>query len=255
MNNTSTEVDLLSAYIDGELTPDVMREVEYRLKTDSDFYALLQKLHKSDEQLSAAFHCIDEIPMSPSLQKLLSSSTAKQKNQSVADTLRETIIVAWQKLIGEPVILVFALALPLVAFLFLTRIENSLEPGSDFALNEINSPEISNLLNQIIAGESARLESGEVTETLAFTRNDGVICKNFQLRGRQIVNAVSCFENGRWNNVEYEISTLSLGLEADYYELADGGTSSKVDIYIQSNIKGAPLGVHEERSVIRALKE
>lgn len=252
MNTTSTEIDLLSAYIDGELLPSAVQEVEHRLETDPDFKALLQKLQRCEEDLVTAFHHMDKVPMPASLQNLLGSSTARQKNQRATGTLRDTIIAVWQKLFSEPAILAVTLLIPLMAILFLTRIDNPMEPVSELAMIDVNSAAVSGALDRIVAGESVHLESGVLIETLAFTRTDGVVCKNFQLRGKQAVNALSCFENGRWNNVVSEASTATSEENTEYYQLADGGIDSGVDEYIKSTIK-APLTVAEEHFFLEKL--
>jgi anti-sigma factor RsiW len=111
-HNTSTNSDrflLLSAYLDGEVTPSERQQVHYWLDTDAEFHQQYRKLLRLQQELH---HLPDTVPVSPDLSVQFFRALDRRQQQRQLTVVGSLAIVA--------------LAIGLVSQLFLR--ENSLIP-------------------------------------------------------------------------------------------------------------------------------
>lgn len=246
----SVDIQLLSAYMDSELTPFEKENVEQRLSDDAAFWSLLQKLRQQDLCLRDAVGEIEKAPLPAALENLLNipanDDTAPQKTeQAVSQPPKKRVA------------LFSALRVPMAAAVMLATalllIGRTVYKGPDetpaFVRDAPVQIHISQALSSIVAGTTLHFEHGLITEILAFVRKDGALCKHYVEKNKgNLYEAVACYEEGNWIN---PVATTSIEpyLAGDEYAPA-GLEGSPVDTYIQEVIDGTSLTIEQERALM-----
>lgn len=247
----SVDIQILSAYMDSELTSFEKETVEQRLSDDPAFWTLLQKLRQQDLCLRDAVREIEKTPLPPALENLLhapaNDDSAPGKISNVITFLKSPRNRA--KLFSS---LRFpaAAALVLVAVLMVNRtVDHGMEmPPTTTHFDQVPI-HISQALSSIVAGTTLHMEHGAVTEILAFVRKDGALCKHYIETNKSVsYEAVSCYEEGNWINPVIATAVLP-SPPANQYTPADGGVSP-VNTYIEQTIDGTSLTVEQERELM-----
>lgn len=259
------DLQLLSQYLDGELSPIRSQALETRLKSESSLQAVLQNMRRLDEQLREVFA---ENPSIPSgVAALLSTSglsnSSAVSESSSGDAAADPIGNATDK--GATILQfprraqesadsdkprwAYALAASFVgaiALAFLTNLDRTPEnglPGSD--------SRVASALDQLPSGNDwASLGDGrEIQPVLTFPHQDGRWCREYLLRGgASDWRAVSCREDGQW-------VTQAAGLEsylepADAYRPAGAADSAPVAVFISQHAADIALGGEAEAALI-----
>ena len=241
---TDKDFEMISAYMDGELSPTDKAIVEFRLDQDPEMRKLLMKMRQQDLYLRASVNSIERVPMKPALEQLLghpaSESVFPAKGSNVVSLFRYR--VKRLPLMGVSA----ALVLMLAVFLGSNFLFNSSSQQIDMPLSQLNDA-----LNNIHAGEEFIYQQGVLTEVLAFTREDGVLCKQYIDKQSDVVTeAIACSENSSWKNVLVQQIQAGSNVSSTEYIPASGGESA-IDAYIQSNISGAALTIEQEKAELK----
>ena len=247
----SVDIQILSAYMDSELTPFEKENVEQRLSDDPAFWTLLQKLRQQDLCLRDAVREIEKTPLPPILQNLLHApanddSAPGKTSRAIALFKSPSRRAKLVKSLRFPA----AAAIVLVTLLMVSRTADY-RVDMPSAVTQIGQVpiHISQALSSIVAGTTLHLEHGSVTEILAFVRKDGALCKHYMEKNKNIsYEAVSCYEDGNWINPVVAATVLPSPSD-NQYTPADGGASS-VNTYIEQTIDGTSLTVEQERELM-----
>lgn len=235
--------------MDSELTPFEKENVEQRLADDPVFWDLLQKLRQQDLCLRDAVSEIEKTPLPASLANLLTSPANDDSNPDnpgnvVSLPKGQTRRAKFFSALRFPAV---AAAVVLASLLVVKQTsDDTVDVSPSVAQNPQVPIHISQALSSIVAGTTLHLESGKVTEILAYMRKDGTLCKHYTERNKNVsYEAVSCYEKGNWIN---PVATAAVfpSLSGDQYAPA-AGSNSTVNKYIENTIDGTSLTIEQER--------
>lgn len=251
MNNKPDDVLMLSAYIDNELSESQRQAVEQRLEEDACLRALYSRLQQSEHLFRLNVSAIDSEPPSPALMHILQSPEKHSTNvvSLTLNRLRHNFHRRFQHGLAAAAALVAVTAL-----LFLQgRLFDRQSAVPILAEVRFDSGEVAEALGSIVAGKTVKTDNGELTEVLAFSRRDGVLCKHIVLQqSRESLDAVACFENGGWARMAADLSAAGTDVGMGY-QLADGFGGLQVESYIYSVIDGTSLSPEQERTLMEDL--
>ncbi len=239
---SSEDIEILSTYMDGELSSVDAEIVEQRLKHDANFRKLLQMLRKQDLYLRASINSIDKVPLKPELERLLGSSNFGSSDKVVS------MFKYRLKRLSALGISISAAALLLVAAYVGFNNYPAQSPE-----NIVQTPiQLDSALSILVSGRSISVNGETYSENLAFERQDGVLCKHYtRTQGETVNEGVACFEGKVWLNPIAELS-LPAKPAKEMYTPA-GNTESSISQYIENQIQGTALSAEEENAKMRAL--
>lgn len=243
VDDTMSDQDftLLSAYVDGELEPDVATALEQRLAQDSELRARLTALRGLQAELQAVARTgADSSPVPESIRALLQqqpsrirsvphrlatfSATVRRQGLAVAASLAVIagLLLApqWQREVqeqtGDPLLAAALEALP-------SRAE-----GWDI------------------------LEDGrQLRAILSFPKRSGSWCREYLLAAEShAVRGVACRDNGIWETRVAVTQTLFPGAEDVAYRPASTGESNRIASFIAQHAAGDAAGAGEEAGLI-----
>lgn len=246
----SVDIQILSAYMDSELTSFEKENVEQRLSDDPAFWTLLQKLRQQDLCLRDAVREIEKTPLPPALENLLQAPANDDSSPGKISN-----VIAFLKSPRRRAKLVSSLRFPAAAAIVLVAVlmvNRTADHGVDMPTTTHFDQvpiHISQALSSIVTGTTLHMEHGSVTEILAFVRKDGALCKHYVESNKNLsYEAVSCYEEGNWINPVIATTVLP-SPPGDQYTPADGG-ASPVHTYIEQTIDGTSLTVEQERELM-----
>lgn len=249
MKETQNDMDLLSAYIDGELGRKDAAAVRARLESDTEFSDLFNVLTKSEESLKCAAHEIDAAPLPESLVKLLSEGPKQNMvRKGVVELFAEFIDSISRAAINRAVPVAALIAVITGVFLVDNR---AFGPNPSVPAVAANAPTDLTPLHHLAAGEKTSINGGILTEILAFTRHDGSLCKHYVMDADAPIEAVACLSAGTWTNVA--VGEASNASSISGYRMASGTSLPAIDTYIEANIAGGALTVEEERLLMKTV--
>lgn len=249
----SEDIQILSAYMDGELTAAERAAVEQRLAQDEELRTLLRMLRLQDATLRNTIDNIENIPLKPELQHLLAASEKtpffsdpRIRNASALAVSLAAGILVLAVLVGKP------------------DQERAPETQKFARTGEPVSTEIALVLASMVAGESrslkrnnkhsvneSRVTESRVTERVAFTRKDGVLCKHYaEQHADYSYEALACLEDKEWIVRALVAMNTQSTAKPDEYQPASHDASA-IDIYIEDHIAGTSLSVEQERELLQ----
>lgn len=246
----SDDIQQLSAYMDGELTPAEQEAVEHRLAQDGDFRKLLQKLREQEGVLRATINTIEDTPIKPALEKLLAASEHNTGRVRTSANVVSLLIYRIKRLatVGIP-----AAGLLLAALFINQPVKERILPQEHAAVGEPVPASIADALATLVAGENVQLSSDKsISEILAFKRKDGALCKHYlEVQSKAAYEAIACREKDAWVN-EVVVSRERKEITATQHYIPAGGEQSAVDVYIQAAIDGTSLTAEQEQQSMNA---
>ena len=204
------DLNLLSAYIDGELDAGTAGEVRERLLRERDLRAALDQLRSTDEMLKDYSAQINGQPVPVAIQTLIESRDESRFPQ-VAALAASILVLA----VGG-------------IFLSLDR-----RTESDLAV-----------LDEIESGQRIQTPTGFVEVVASFHHQDGRVCREFSTATER---AIACRGSDGWH-VELAIPSIEPGKET--YQPAGTADLEIIDEYITRNIVGTVLGSQQENALI-----
>lgn len=237
-----SDIELLSAYMDGQLSDDKKVLLESRLAKEPELKALLIKLEVTERELNKTISEIDAMPMSDSLQRVLS-----RKNQD--NPLMEifaAIMVRIRHLVADQTIPATAVVMVIVGAIYVSEftVEEQRVPSE----TPLISAEALQNLHNIVAGETVATGDGLLVELLAFRRADEVLCKQYYLESENPREGIACFEMGEWANVAIVEQSRARGITG--YKPASGDSSPEIDDFIEKNMVNGVLTVEDEKTAM-----
>ncbi len=236
----------LSAYLDGELPPEEAAEIEAALARAPELAARLDRLRQADELAARALHAIDERPLPPAVEALL---TARPE----APLLRPLF---WRQA-ARPLALAASIAL-LIGFAagYLAAAQFGAS-APVFAIAEASLGEIAHtqplfpVLETTPSGTRRALAGLdlEATPTLSFRAKDGRYCREMLVTGRDLARrGIFCRSTaGTWQALAL---VAAPGADATAYAPAADTGAALLDRSISDLVAGAPLDAAAERQLI-----
>lgn len=243
--------DKLSAYLDGELPPEEMKQLERDAAADEALAARLERLAAANRTFVAAASDIDAIPLPERTQALIANAgkTAAGKSEDAR------VIPFRPRRIAAFVMEHRAIAASLVcaAAAYGLVVATLSGPGSGIPASSgviaANSP-LHRVLEQGASGATVQLAGGVSAEPqLTFLTADDTYCRQYELRtAGGAVEGIACRQKDGWR--VQVASFASGGIGQGDYQTAASGRSAALEAFIESNISGAPLNASDERAVL-----
>jgi len=223
-----SDQEIISAFLDGELTDLERASFEKRLLQDNALAAKFADFSENDNHLKQQFSAIDDTPVPDSIMNLLkeSSQQTPPSNANVVE-LKSWRRTSWLSVAAS--LLIVAFALPLL----LTMV------------NE-NKQTLADVLNSEISGQTVNLDTTtDVELVMSFNDSSGHFCREYMVsRTSSREQSVACKIDGEWQT---QISD-SINLEgSNTYQPASGGHSTKVESWLDSNMASVAWSLDLER--------
>jgi anti-sigma factor RsiW len=232
--------ETLSAFLDGELSGEERAQVEAAIAADPALEARLSALDAATRRFAAAIRETDAAPMPAGVEDLL----RPKADNVVAFKPRKKERPKWA---AAAAIAASLLALVVAAGLF------GAGPGGGervmIAAGPIDkaSP-LHRALDRTASADSAQVGRSSIRPVATFRVAGGALCREFiAAQGAGAVRAVACREDRQWTvKIAAEESPSAGG-----YQTASGPAAA-IGAYVDSAIKGDPLGPDDERALIDA---
>lgn len=189
-----TDIELLSAYIDNELSPSDRAEIEARLKQDIQLQQTLAKLEGSDVMVNEYFSELDKTPLPAGLEDMIRSAEPEPTKDNVVDLFKHKANNFMTQTWG------LATAASVVVALGVWMLVPSTQSNIDASLLAV--------LNTQPSGSVTAVNPELKIEVLASYRNStGVFCRSIIQHSPQASNSTfACLNEGEW-----QVNTKDLG--------------------------------------------
>lgn len=220
------DIELLSAYLDDELSKSERSTLEARLESESDLAEQLQVLKANDEAMRGVFNSINSAPLPTSIVDLLENENAKTQVYTLPQRMNFT------SMFGA------AAACITLAVAFTLGYSHMGAKESD----------LQDVLSHVASGETA----GNIQAEFSFLTSDKKLCRQYlNSSAEKHTRSISCHTTDGWKQVaSVEIQDEA---ELDLYVPA-GADSNALDDFINANISGAPLTESEEKEALSNIK-
>ncbi|KMT65905.1 hypothetical protein [Catenovulum maritimum] len=243
MSQLNITDEILSAFLDAELTETEMQQVREQLLIDDGLAERLADLAMVDEIIANQYQEINHQPIPSAVSELL----AEDKQQAVES--KQTNIVQlskWQKMhksVQQHVAMAASVAL-VAGF----SVASLLSTNASFD-NEQQWAQITNMLEQKASGESDILANGDMFKPkLSFKNQAGQFCRHYEMTSEiQASQNIACRMAGEW---QLTASFFQAKQDENQYQTAT--SNSQVRNYIEQSAVGDFLDSQAERAAIAA---
>jgi len=232
------ERDLLSAYCDGETSPEDTARIEAAMETDPDLVARIEAMMAVRTEIAGAYAgVLDAAPDARTVGLIRDHLSAPA---STVVTFRPRAQSPWRQAIWPS-----AVAAALVAGVFggVQLDRPALTPGAVDA-------SLASVLDRSPSGEASPVDGGVFKASLSFTARDGSPCRQFTLaRDGEVLAGLACKAGRAWR---LRASTLEAGQVGGDFQTASGGGEDLVSRMADGLIKGEAFDQAEEQRRIRS---
>ena len=249
--------EILTAYADGELEPDMRAAVERRIAADDVFAERVRRFKESRAHARDALAPLlrEKVPeaLSASVQDLLAGAReAPQHDGSnvipLASGQRRAAPPAFARW-AMPLAASVALVVGAAAGFVIGTSGTDEQPG--LAIAGLGQAGVVTALDTIAAGSEDSIGAGERFRAIATYRGaDGAVCREFEVDradGSTIV-AVACHPDAAW---EVQFAVVARQASDGY---APASSLESLDAYLDAVGAGAPLSPEAERNALDALR-
>lgn len=244
-----TDMEMLSAYLDGELPAEVRTDVERRLASEPALAAALERLMQGDALLRQA------VPL-PSIDAarlarlgLAGNGRVDPSEPRAADNVvaigkrPKAAIDGWPRHTGWGWMTGGALAASVALAVVLLR---TTAPGDALEGDAAFQTAMSDLPSRMSAPVAT---GGQVSPVLTVPQRGGGYCREFELRGSAAAHGVACEDAGRWDVLAL-VADDAPATDDGKIVTAGGMTSADVDSVIADRRDGDPLSAEAEQILI-----
>lgn len=245
--------ETLMALADGELSPELAREVAAEVGRDPELAARLRRFSETRRLLVEAAHAAPAPSVDPALIARIRAARVPAAIAGGAPNGRRSGL--WARLAALPraanlnlrpygaVAAGFALALVAVGWY-------GMQPGDR---SEQVPAVLASLLDELPSGERRVLDDGtEFTMISSYRNAADELCREYEMHGRDAGQVqVSCHDAGQGWTTRFSEALVSA---EEGYRTASG-SSDELDRFLQDSGAGAPLTQDEELSALTALAE
>ncbi|TWX52256.1 hypothetical protein [Colwellia hornerae] len=236
--------EILSAFLDAELSEQAMEEVRCALETDDDLVMRLADLSQVDHWVGENAAIIDRTAIPDGL-LLLAQSLDKHIAENKENQAPEKVVsLSRWKNVNQSIKKHYALAAG-ISMIFGVGTITLMQSAQSTAI----TAGISQVLNQAKSGEISTTDQGDkVTANLSFTNHAGNYCRQFQHINTQAASInIACKENHQWQLKITKNIAFSENMES--YRVASN--KAQLDSAIDEMIKGQAMdSAQEQRAII-----
>ena len=229
MNVTEQDYQLLSQYVDGELSPPEVQQLTQRLNAEPALQACLVELQTLQSCLQDTYRAAATGPVPERITALFEETPAR------IVPLPHRRIANWG----------FALAASLVVAVAATQLaQQGPQPGTDTALSIAldNSPSRG-------SGWETLSDGRQLRPVLSFQGSSGAWCREYLLTdGKANWHGVACRNDGTWTTAV--LANTEISDSTTEYRPAGAGDSDAVVAFIDLNAADIPLDAHQEAQLI-----
>lgn len=236
--------EMLSAFIDAELSEAAMEEIRCALESDDDLVMRLADLAQADHWVAENAAVIDNTPMADNLLPLAQRIDKKIAQGKTAEPAGNVVSLSAWKNFNKSLQKPYALAAG-VAMLFGVGTVTLMQ--SQQASTAITAG-ITQVLDQQRSGEISSIAQGDkITANLSFTNRAGDYCRQFQHVSEQTASVnIACKENGQW---QLKI-TEKLKLTENTQNYRAASNQAQLDSAIDAMINGPAMDSAQEQRAI-----
>lgn len=238
------DYELISAYIDNELSDSEREQVNARLLQDKEFESIFLEFKNNDLQLLEHYSKIDEKPVPNEILNLLKdSSQISQKSESdkpeelVANNVTQNFSKqrAWYQ--AGLSLAASALFVALVSYYY------------DYSDGALFDSQLATILDSNISGKSIEINTSErVYLSMSFLNKDGYWCREFFIIATTTTQNISCRFEQEWQN---EISIPAEFNEGNSYMPASSNDNYKIETWLDNNMGSDPLSNKQEQELMQ----
>lgn len=220
---------LISAYLDGELSDIDRKIVEDRLIADDEFASRFSQFSGNDEAISQLYSEIDKTPVPESILAMLAPA------EEVAPEVENKVvqIASWRKASWLPIAASFVLVALVIPIYFSVT--------QDASLTLVSA------LENELSGQKLVLDSGkEMQLSMSFDDNQGNLCREYFLSEEaNAQHVIACKIDGLWEPQITDSIALTSG---QVFQPASGTLSGAVEGWLDLNMASDPLTVQQEQA-------
>lgn len=242
--------EMLSAFLDAELSDEQMEYVRSALETDDELVMRLAELTQADQWVIENAAVIDNTEVSDDLLKIartLDKKIAQQQPESTQINRQNDIKVVslsrWKQF-NKNLQKHYALAAG-VAIIFVVGNATFMQPQQPSGTIAM---EITQILNQVPSGAMLSTEQGDnITANLSFINHAGNYCRQYQRQNKAVASInIACKENTKWQ------LKISKEIIRDDNTQAYRAASNKalLDKEIDKMISGSAMDSKQEQNAI-----
>tara|TARA_R110000744_G_scaffold217536_2_gene336252 strand:- start:487 stop:1254 length:768 start_codon:yes stop_codon:yes gene_type:complete len=236
--------EMLSAFLDAELSEEDMEAVRCALETDDDLVMRLAELAQVDHWVVENAAIMDTTPVADDLLQLAKKIDKKIAQDKPSVTGGNVVSLSRWKSINKSIQKHYALAAG-VAMLFGVGTVTLMQSQQQ---SSVITAGVAQALDQVPSGEMSITTQGDaITANLSFTNHAGDYCRQFQQENEQKTSVnIACKENTQWQLKLTEKVNLAENL-ADYRTASN---NAQLDSAIDDMIKGPAMDRAQEQRAI-----
>ncbi len=233
--------DMLSAYLDGELSPEERARVAAALAADPALAARLEALDAATRRFADAICETDAAPMPAGVEDLL----RPKADNVVSFRPRKREQPKW----AAPA----AMAASLLALVVAAGVFSNGPGGANESLLIAAGPvdrasALHRALDRTPSAENAAIGKARISPVATFRIASGDLCREFVAsQDKDAVRAVACREDRQWT---VKIAATEAAIAGGYQPAS--GPAAAISAYVDSAIEGDALGPDKERALIDA---
>lgn len=244
----TTDDELLSAYIDGELPDDAADALTARLASEPQLMQRFEALRGADAAVRDVYAQIEKTAMPASVLDLFDTSQPEARAENVVAFPARGI----RRFFEAPVAIAASVAL-MAGFVIANLLQDALSPVSSNAFVAGAVPAGSGLyelLESTPGGEPLDLSGNMAEVILTFEGPDGDWCRQLRVAGTaHSIHGVACRRDATW-----QLETIALGealAPEGQFGTAGGATPDAIEAAVDALIgAGAPLEPDKENTLI-----
>jgi hypothetical protein len=238
--------ELLSALLDGALTPDDAARLEQRLERELKLRARLDALERANTAVHDAYARVVDEPLPQGMLDLLGADAGRRDN---VVPLAAKQSQQWSSL---PLALAASIALVIGVTIGVLLNPRYAASPLDLAANAgavSRGTALYEVFERAPAAEARELSAGvTATPVLTFSTASGDYCRELELASAQgATQMLACRRDGDWRLV---LASYSASTSPDGVYRPASGPSPAIDAAIDELIEGAPLDAAAERELI-----
>ncbi len=224
--------ELLSAWLDDELSPEDRQRVAAALATQATLAARLEQLRLANDLTRQHARVIDALPLSPRLDALLAAAPERTSAEVIAMPVRHT----WR--LTQPVALAASVLLTLGLGFGLLR-----DNGAAAGAPDLHAA----LLAEVRSGDTLAVGELQLSPRFSFRNSDGQWCRLYRVDGAaQSLDNVACHDGSTW----LQQASLPAAVQDDSQYLPATSDSRALDTVLDELMQGAPLALDMEERLI-----
>ncbi|WP_181705449.1 anti-sigma factor family protein [Chthonobacter rhizosphaerae] len=234
--------EILMAYADGEIDPQLAEAVDVELDRDPALVRRVAGFVRSRRLVRTAYLSEGLPPVPEALSRSIAEAVAASGRAAPASAA----VVPLRRRTVPRALSAMAACLALVAAGAVGYALNTgrVADGGVSVAAELADPKIGEALDTVASGGETDLAAARFRAVSTFTTGSAGLCREFLVSGDSArTRAVACRQEGPWR------VAFALAESGDGYQPA--GTDAVVDAYLEASGAAAPLGEAEERKALQ----